>query len=136
MMEETHTILIADRNAHVRKFLMREMMKEGYRIMLAGTGENVLRIAYSPGAIDLLILDPDLPGMEASSLLKALNERLPALPVVLHAHRKYSDDEFFMEENVALTVIEKEGDSVERIKEAVGKLLQASAPDVLDGSRA
>ena len=57
-MEEFFTILIADRNSHVRMFLLRELMAEGYRVKMAATAENVLKMAYArdgnqDGVIDL-----------------------------------------------------------------------------------
>lgn len=121
------TILIADRNSHVRMFLMREMMADGYRVKLAENGENVLKMADTPGNIDLLILDPDLSGLDVVSLLAKLREKNPNLPILLHVHRRHDDAELFLDENAWFTIIEKAGDSVERIKEAVGKLLSAPA---------
>jgi len=121
-MNERHTILIADRNSHVRMFLMRELMAEGYRVQLAATAENVLKIVYAQRKIDLVILDPDLPGIEAGTLLEKLADRIPVLPLVLHTHRQ-PDEALFNTGNPWVTVVEKAGDSVERIKVIVGKLL-------------
>ena len=87
-MDEIPTILIADRNSHVRMFLMRELLAEGYRVQLAATAENVLNIVYTQRPIDLLILDPELPDIEADVLLEKLCDRIPVLPVVLHIHRR------------------------------------------------
>lgn len=121
-MKESFTILIADRNSHVRMFLMRELMAEGYRVELAASGEDLLKMVFGRDDLDLLILDPDLPGVEAASILKDLIDRIPILPIVLHTHRRQDEALFFMD-NSWFTVIEKAGDSVERIKEAVGALL-------------
>lgn len=124
MTKKNFTILIADRNSHVRMFLLRELMAEGYRVMLAATADNVLKMVFKRGDIDLLILDPDLPGSEASSLLQALTDRIPVLPVVLHTHRQI-DDEKLLPDEPWCAVIEKAGDSVEHIKEAVETLLSS-----------
>jgi DNA-binding NtrC family response regulator len=123
-MNEIPTILIADRNSHVRMFLMRELMAAGYRVQLAATAESVLKIVYAQRPINLLILDPDLPGIEPNTLLEKLADRIPALPVVLHTHRSH-DEALFTTNNPWVTVIEKDGDSVVRIKEIVGKLLSS-----------
>jgi CheY-like chemotaxis protein len=131
----SNTILIADRNSHVRTFLMREMMACGYRIKLAATGENVIKIADAPDSIDLLILDPDLPGLEARSLLASLHEKNPSLPIVLHIHPRQDGDELFSGQSCWITIIEKAGDSVERIKEVVGILLPFSARDITASKR-
>jgi DNA-binding NtrC family response regulator len=126
-MAASATILIADRNSHVRMFLMREMMADGYRVKLAANGENVLKMTDVPGNIDLLIIDPDLPGLDAVSLLAALREKNPNLPILLHVHQHLDDEEIFLDEKAWFTIIEKAGDSVERIKEAVGQLLPPPA---------
>lgn len=125
-MNAPFTILIADRNSHVRMFLMRELMAEGYRVKLAATGANVLTMVYAREGTDLLILDPDLPGCERDTMLEILGERIPALPVVLHTHRR-KEEERFPEDAHWLTIIEKTGDSVERIKEAVVQMLKSSS---------
>ena len=125
-MAASTTILIADRNSHVRMFLMREMMSFGYCVKLAGTGENVMTMADAPGSVDLLILDPDLPGLDTLSFLSTMRAKHPALPILLHTYRHH-DEASILGDGEGLTVIEKTGDSVERIKEAVVKLLQPSA---------
>ena len=67
-MAASNSILIADRNSHVRTFLMRELMAEGYRVILAATAENVLKIVFTRDDIDLLVLDPHLPGVDAATI--------------------------------------------------------------------
>ena len=132
-MKEFLTILIADRNSHVRMFLLRELMAEGYRVKMAATGENVLKMAYARDDIDLLILDPDLPGIELPAMLNTLADRIPVLPVVLHTHRRY-DEALFFNEDPWVTIIEKDGDSVERIKAAVGRLLRSSTRGISEAT--
>ena len=63
-MKDQFTILIADRNSHVRKFLQREMTAAGYRVRLAENAGEVLKCAFRHEPLDLVILDPDLPGAE------------------------------------------------------------------------
>jgi DNA-binding NtrC family response regulator len=121
-MTASTTILIADRNSHVRMFLMREMMSYGYCVKLAGTSESVLKIAADPDDIDLLVLDPDLPGLDMNAFLAAMRDIHPGLPILFHTHR-HKDDADIWRQGTEITVIEKSGDSVERIKEAVVKLL-------------
>ena len=83
-MEKEFKILVADRNQHVREFLKRELKAEGYRVWLAKNVQEVLKKVYHSETLDLLILDPDLPGTDKLSLLKKLQNRIPALPVVVH----------------------------------------------------
>jgi DNA-binding response OmpR family regulator len=42
-VEKEFKILIADRNQHVREFLKRELMAEGYRVGLAKMSRKFLR---------------------------------------------------------------------------------------------
>jgi len=130
----SNIILIADRNSHVRMFLMREMMAAGYRVKLAANGDHVLKMADTPDDIDLLILDPDLPGLEGAPLLLALREKNGRLPIVLHTHSRYNQDVIDAIDSDWVTVIEKTGDSVERIRETVGELLSSSSRDFTEDS--
>lgn len=118
------TIVIADRNPHVRAFLQREMSREGYRIRLAENARDLLQWAFNHETIDLIILDPDLPDAVDTHLLDALQDRMPPVPVVIHTH--YAN---------ALTVaratfipVEKGGSSVERLKQIAETLLRQHAP--------
>lgn len=58
-MKRPFTILIADRNPHVRKFLMREFAADGFLVQVAKSGQEVLRLVFSHKHLDLLVLDPD-----------------------------------------------------------------------------
>lgn len=110
-------ILIADRNPHVRRFLKRELEAEGYRIRLAESGVEVLKWAFHPDPLDLVILDPDLPDTGAGQLMDKLKDRIPPLKIVIHAflsdyavpHSTLSADAF----------IEKGGNSSEALKKVI-----------------
>ena len=138
MMEKSmapcRSILIADRNPHVRTYLMREMMAAGYRVKQAATGESVLKIAHTPGDVDAVILDPDLPGVERYNLIQTLRDRVPRLPIVLHTHGRHEGAARLVEDRCFM-VIEKAGDSIERIKEAVGMLLPSCNQDIAAANR-
>ncbi len=120
-MKEKFTILIADRNPHVREFLKREMATEGYEVRLAENGREVLKLAYQTEAPDLLILDPDMPDTEVVFILKKLQNRIPALPVIIHTFiSDYADIEAFF---TTAGFVEKKGNSVESLKEMVSNIL-------------
>ena len=59
-MKENFTLLIADRNRNIREFLQRELITDGYRVLLACDGRQVLKIIDNE-APDLLIIDLDIP---------------------------------------------------------------------------
>ena len=120
-MKKNFTLLIADRNPHVRKFLQREMTAAGYRVQLADTAREVLKWAFQREPLDLVILDPDLPDADESQMLHHLLNRVPALPVVVHTYASEYGDAFKnMEE---LYFVEKGGSSVERLKQVVYDIL-------------
>ncbi len=121
-MEKEFKILVADRNQHVREFIKRELMAEGYRVGLAKNVQEVLKKIYQPETIDLLILDPDLPGTDELSLLKKLQDRIPALPVVVHTYlTDYTGHTNILSE---LAFVEKSGSSVEGLKKMVYEILR------------
>ena len=121
-MEKEFKILVADRNQNVREFIKRELMAEGYRVGLAKNVQEVLKKIYQPETLDLLILDPDLPGTDKLSLLKELQDRIPALPVVVHTYlTDYTDHTNILSE---LAFVEKSGSSVEGLKKKVYEILR------------
>ena len=120
-METNFTLLIADRNPHVRKFLQREMTAAGYRVQLADNAHEVIKKAFRREPLDLVILDPDLPDADESQMLHHLLNRVPALPVVVHTYASEYGDAFKdMEE---LFFVEKGGSSAERLKQVVYDIL-------------
>jgi DNA-binding NtrC family response regulator len=121
-VEKKIIILVADRNQHVREFLKRELMAEGYRVRLAKNVQEVLKKVYHTETLDLLILDPDLPGTDKLVLLKKLQNRIPALPVVVHTF--LSDYTDYTNELSKLAFVEKSGSSVESLKKMVHEILQ------------
>lgn len=125
-MEEKFTILIADRNPHIREFLKREMMAEGYQVRLARNGREVLRWVYHPDPLHLLILDPDLPDAGEVPVLEKLNDRIPTLPVVVHT---FLSDYVHYPPLVSTDVfVEKEGTSIEGLKKVIDKILRKTKP--------
>lgn len=125
-MKKRFDILIADRNPHVRRFIHREMTAAGYRVQEAESGADVLRQIYRNEAIDLLILDPDLPDVDSAVLLKRIRNRIPFLPVVIHAFAPDRDDHPDYMKTEAFVL--KRGASIERLKEVVRNKLRQAPP--------
>ena len=124
ILRSDYTILIADRNSHVREFIKREMTKEGFRVLLAETGKDVIEMVYQNLPLDLVILDPDLPDMEETVLLKKIEDRFPRLPVVIHAFDSEETNYFLYLKQAAF--VEKAGRSIEIIKQVVIEILEAA----------
>ena len=122
--EISSQILIADRNPHVRTYLKRELLKQGYRVLLAGSCREVIAEIEGIRRVDVLILDPDLPGAEIDGLCRKLQSYLPKIPVILHALEHWRKEDFELQSGSI--IVEKKGDSVEQIKAALEKLLHGS----------
>jgi len=120
-VKQEFNILIADRNPHVREFLKRELAAESYRVLLAENGHQLIKLALNNGNIDLLIVDPDLPDTDISSLLTELRNRIHLLPIVVHTLPSY----YSVNSDVlrAFPFVEKRGNSIEVLKKVVLDIL-------------
>ena len=116
--------MIADRNPNVREFLKREMITQGYRVRLAKDSREVLKWVFSQAPLDLLILDLDLPDVDEVEIFEQINDRIPQLPVVLHSFQR--DPASYTEPLINAVFVEKQGNSVEHLKEVVSKMLNRS----------
>ena len=131
-MEKDFTILIADRNRHVREFLKREMSAAGYRVRLAKNGREVLEQVYHHEPLDLLILDLDLPDAGEVAILESIEDRIPTLPVVVHSFLSdYANHPAVLSTAV---FVEKKGSSIDPLKRVVFEVLNKSNPKRINTS--
>ncbi len=120
-MNGNYNILIADRNPHVRKFLEREMKSAGYHVQLAKNCREVLKMVYQQNPLDLLIMDPDLPGKKETSIWEKLSVRLPPIPIVVHGFSGDYDKCPEMPDDAVF--VEKSGISIESIKKIAATII-------------
>lgn len=73
-----YTVLIVDDEAPLRRVLGRHLEREGYRVLLAATGESAYELLASEPA-DALLLDIHLPTMSGLALYLTIIHRWPAL---------------------------------------------------------
>lgn len=123
-VKKEKTILVADRNPNVREFLRRELSAEGYGVKLARNRQELLGPLEACQGIDLLILDLDLPLGDDSLILEDIRARIPSLPVVIHAFP--NEDVHYPSKLKNAAFVEKEGNSISRLKEVIGEILKAS----------
>ena len=116
-MKAPLTILVADRNPHVREFIRRELIAEGYRVLLAKNSRQAIKWAYSKEPPDLLIIDPDLPDADETLVIQKLQNRIPALPMIIHTFQLTVDPQSGYA-NV-LAIVEKNGSSVDQLKNVI-----------------
>ncbi len=76
-------VLVVDDNAMVREVLAGEMKERGYRVVQAGDGLEALAQLDGGAAVDLLISDFAMPGMNGLTLIQEARRRRPELPALL-----------------------------------------------------
>jgi two-component system nitrogen regulation response regulator NtrX len=76
------TILIADDELGVRSSLERLLEFESYRVIQAANGPSALNIVRDR-AVDLVLLDIKMPGMDGLEVLSQIHQEHPQLPVVI-----------------------------------------------------
>ena len=115
-------LLIADRNPHVREFLKREMMAEGYQIRLVKSGQELIDDVHNFDTLpDMVILDPDLPDANDLSLVHHIHQIVPGLPIVIHT--LLTEMIHQLDAVHPVIFVEKKGSSVDHLKQAVKDLL-------------
>lgn len=124
-MGDEFYILVADRNRHVRDFLRRELLAEGFRVQVARDEHEVLGIAEGVEPPDLLVLDLDLPYVEGLGMVDRLRERTPLLPVVIHGF--LSEETSNLRYRHAAALVEKSGD-IGHLKTIVNEVLRKFYP--------
>jgi DNA-binding response OmpR family regulator len=89
-MGHPYRVLVVDDDINVRDVLRRYLENAGYRVVLADTGEDALRLAGTVEP-DLVVLDLMLPGIDGFEVCRALRRRGP-VPVVMLTARGEEDD--------------------------------------------
>jgi len=82
-------VLVIDDEPPIRRFLRTSLSAQGYSILEAEDGESGLAM-LSRNAIDIVVLDLGLPGIDGLEVLKRLREGGSSIPVIVLSSR---DDE-------------------------------------------
>ena len=85
------TILATDGNKNIRVLLEAELSLEGYKVILAGTGEETLK-KLREKTPELLLLDLRMPGMHDLKILKTIRQENKELPIILCTVYKRAQD--------------------------------------------
>jgi len=80
----TKTILLADDDGNLRKFVSTLLIELGYNLIVAADGKEALEKALAfGGKIDLLLSDVEMPGMTGIELAIQLNRARPDTRILL-----------------------------------------------------
>ncbi len=75
-------VLIVEDEAAIVRMLERGLAAHGYQCVSAGNGEDGVRLA-ADDAVDLVLLDIMLPGLDGQGVLKKIRATRPGLPVLM-----------------------------------------------------
>lgn len=76
-------LLIVDDDAAVRELLAEELVRRDFHVEQAGDGAVALERFGDGDAVDLLITDLSMPGMDGLALINVTQQRRPGLPTIL-----------------------------------------------------
>jgi DNA-binding NtrC family response regulator len=129
-MKSQFSILIADRNRHIREFLRREFVADGYTVQLVKDDRELLSLIDAEAGTDLLILDLEMPYSQGIEVLELLLNRRPLLPVIIHT--LLTDQAANDAVKRAAAFLEKRGNNIDSLKDAVSSVLRKAYPDSLN----
>ena len=87
-------ILIADDEEALRRLYQEEFEEDGYEVVLAGNGKEVLSRLEDPDHLpDIIVMDIRMPEMNGIDTLRVIKEKYPRLPVILcSAYSEFKQD--------------------------------------------
>ena len=87
-------ILIADDEESLQRLYQEEFEEEGYEVILAGNGKEVLSRLEDPDhRPDLIIMYIRMPEMNGIDTLRIIKEKYPQIPVILcSAYSEFKQD--------------------------------------------
>jgi len=77
------TVLLCDDDRDVRRFLGELLRSDGYTVLEASCPEAALRLLEDGAAVDLLIVDYALPGLNGLEIIRQAQHRRPSLRALL-----------------------------------------------------
>lgn len=75
-------ILIAEDEPRIAAFLEKGLLKNGYRVVVATTGNEALELIQS-SSFDMLLLDLGLPGKDGWAVMDELAQMNYSLPIIV-----------------------------------------------------
>ena len=82
MPREQETVLVVDDEPEIRKLVAAMLVRHGYQVLSADSGENALRLFRSHPEVDLLLADVVAPGMSGPMIAEQIAEFRPEIKVL------------------------------------------------------
>ena len=79
----THRLLLVDDDEPVRQVLAAQLADHGYAVIPVASGAAALALLDAGEAVDALVTDLSMPGMDGVALIRAVQERRPRMPAIL-----------------------------------------------------
>ena len=80
---KTTRVLVVDDEDMVRETLAQNLEFEGFGVLTAANGTEALSLLAAGEAVDAIVTDLSMPGMDGLALIRAAQARRPGLPAVL-----------------------------------------------------
>jgi DNA-binding NtrC family response regulator len=77
------SVLLVDDEGAVRRFAMRVLEREGFKVYEASHGEEALNLVREGAHVDVVVSDIVMPNLNGVELLLQLKSSHPELPVIL-----------------------------------------------------
>ena len=96
MEKKNYTILLAEDEEASRFLYYEELSEEGYRVLTAANGLQVLGF-LEDDKVDLLLTDIKMPDMHAMEMIPIVRQDFPDLPILVASAFKGMEDDFALQ---------------------------------------
>ena len=76
-------LMVVDDEDLLRELLAEQLEETGYKVLVAADGDEALALLAAGEAVDVLLTDLSMPGIDGIALIRAAQEARPGLPAVL-----------------------------------------------------
>jgi len=79
---ETRCILVIDDRPEILNYIELNLIKEGFEVLKAGTGEDGVNLAVN-NRVDLVLTDLRLPDLDGVEVMRQIHQHIPQLPTII-----------------------------------------------------